>query len=311
MCQGAVNFNSVQANTYVTSTCCNGIGKSASRLDLCSSTLNLAGVYGYTYLASNQFQQVVGSSSTAIAGSGITIDNKELGSIEMHDYYATFTDTKGANKGEISGGYVTLSFTTSTTSKTQIIPGGVLYTDGGSGSLDTPGDYPSLLSTEFIGPPAPAKYTEISKDRIHCYTQTNEILLADGTLTLANTSLPYGRSTINKSHIESYAYDKTYSSLDGATFNQWIPDYETLKTYIYPGTIESTGASAKFAVDDGAISLSTTSTGTTIKLAPNDLPANTYIYFQQIDVCVDGKTKKAWVLMSDPVDDTATTTPAA
>jgi hypothetical protein len=94
--------------------------------------------------------------------------------------------------------------------------------------------------------------------------------------------------------------DSTITQVTGAAITQTVPKYPTLGNYLYPGVMELKGASAQLVVDDGTMTISTNTTGTSINLAPHGLPANTYIYFQEIDVCVDGKTKKAWVLMSDP-----------
>jgi len=300
MCEGIINFRTVQADTYGPRDCCDGIGGSkkggaGSSIDLCNSTLYLSGVDGGTYIDSTQITHIIGDNSTAISGAGLTIDNKELGSIEMRDYYAFFTDKVGQNKGEISGGYIKLYPTEKTEGagcgRTEISPGKITFIGADTGSSTNPG--------------GASNYTEICKDDVNIAGTDGAVRIYNGAITCGNNSeadTGYDNTYIDKGTITVTGMDNTTTTINGATITQEVESGNRLRTYIYPGTIESTGESAKMAVDDGAITLSTTNTGTTIKLAPNDLPANTYVYFQQIDICVDGKTKKAWVLMSDPED---------
>jgi hypothetical protein len=46
----------------------------------------------------------------------------------------------------------------------------------------------------------------------------------------------------------------------------------------------------------------TSSSGASINMDASGLPSGAYVYFNQISVCVGGKTQKAWVLMSTPED---------
>jgi hypothetical protein len=309
MCEGVINFSQVQADTYVPRDCCEGIGGasnggSGSSIDLCSSTINLNGADGYTYIDSKELTHVTGDRSVSLAGSGLTIDNGELGSIEMRDYYAFFTDKVGQNKGEISGGYIKLYPTESTggqgCGRTEISPGKITFigTDTGSGTNSGGAN----------------NYTEICKDDVNIAGTDGTVRIYNGAITCGNNSeadTGYDNTHIDKGTITVTGMDNTTTTINGATITQEVEPGNPLNTYIYPGTIESTGDSAKMVVEDGAITLSTTNTGTTVKIDPNGLPANTYIYFQQIDICVDGKTKKAWVLMSDPQDSSGTATQAS
>jgi hypothetical protein len=248
----------------------------------------LEGRDGHTYISSVSFDHVTGSNSVSIAGACLTIDNRDTGSISLCDYYATFEDKIGQSKGEISGGYITLFGTSST-------PVGC----GGRTELG-PG------VAEFVGKDlseaaGASSYTRICKDDVYVMGGGGSVRIYAGATTWGNSSeadTKLDETNINKGTIIVRGMDGTSTTINGAAITQDVESGSALETYIYPGTIESTGESAKFAVEDGSISL--TAGGTEIKLNPNALPSGTYVYFQQIDICVDGKTKKAWVLMSDP-----------
>jgi hypothetical protein len=212
----------------------------------------------------------------------------------------TYNSTSGSTV--VSGGKVELTGESSCGGETYIEAGGVTYISP-DGTKKTAGYDTQGAEGDY--------YTTICKDNVIVRGLEGMVELLEGGISCSNNLQTEGSplhgtpggldyTIIDKGSATIVGMDSTRTYINGGTFNQSIPKYTNLGTYIYPGVIQSKGASAEMNLSDGGLVLSTRTTGTSINILPHGLPANTYVYFKQIDVCVDGKTKKAWVLMSDP-----------
>lgn len=294
LCEGTANLGAVHADLFLPGDC-SSVGLD-NYLDLGAGQLYLASEDNSFTMYASGLSAVMGTTSVTIAGSSLTLDNPELGSVKISNYYATFIDIIGANKGEFSGGYLTLTSTGSGgCGATYLEPGGVTFINS-DGAKTTAG-----ADTEGAEGDT---YTTVCKDSVVSRGSVGMISLDNGELTCSDHinagGVGLNSTTINKGSVVVKGMDSTITQVTGAAITQTVPKYPTLGNYLYPGVMELKGASAQLVVDDGTMTISTNTTGTSINLAPHGLPANTNIYFQEIDVCVDGKTKKAWVLMSDP-----------
>jgi hypothetical protein len=292
LCNGNAELKNISADNYSPSTCCTEY--SDSSLNLCNGQFRLStDPDNYVFMTPLSFEYVSGQSSTSIAGATITVDSGDSGENTIISSGSITSKDAGDGETDITPGYLTLKG--SGCGKTNLAPGGVVFSESNS-SKTIPGDGNMGGQGD--------RFTEICLDTAEFRATNNTVKIDDGTIKCSNnlfTDLDY--TTINKGSVEVRGMDKTVTQIDGATLEQSVAGQDRLRTYIYPGTIESDGPSGNFAVDDGAITLSSTS-GASIKIDPNALPSGEYVYLQQIDVCVDGKTKKAWVLMSDPKDTT-------
>ena len=288
LCNGNAELKNISADNYSPSTCCTEY--SDSSLNLCNGQFRLStDPDNYVFMTPLSFEYVSGQSSTSIAGATITVDSGDSGENTIISSGSITSKDAGDGETDITPGYIILkgSEGSEACGRTELIPGGVTFIgtadDGGAND-----------------------YTKICKSDVYLVGGDGSIRLYGGAITCANGSegdTGLDNTYIDKGKITVRGMDDTYTETTGATLEQSVTGQDRLRTYIYPGTIESDGASGNFAVDDGALTLSSTS-GASVKIDPNGLPSSAYVYFQQIDVCVDGKTKKAWVLMSDPEDAT-------
>jgi hypothetical protein len=92
-------------------------------------------------------------------------------------------------------------------------------------------------------------------------------------------------------------------ALDG--FTGEVKSFDNNSSYYNttsPYAVKLSGSSSSTTLEAGSLTCSGGASAGTVWMSASSLPKGVTAYFQQIDVCVDGKTKKAWVLMSDPKD---------
>lgn len=279
MCEGIINFRTVQADAYGPRDCCATPGSS---MDLCEGTLYLAGPDGGTFMSGLELTHTTGNNSVSLAGAGFTADDGNTGnSTAIYGGTVTVKD-RAENYTSITSAYIKLAEGTSSEHW--------LTLDGMKGVIDVSDNNGFSVYIDpnniWIGSAADKTHIDSNSITIGSLGDKNSNASSLRVDEISATSPKASKTTLNLKEGSLYI-DDGVSAEENSTLTSKVISFTA-----------ATGDSSYLSAHE----LSIGNNGTTIDIKTSGLPANTYVYFQEIEVCVNGKNKKAWVLMSDPVD---------